>query len=64
VGGAWANDTENARVAARNNNHPDNNWNNNGFRVWGAAHDSLQFLLPVVQSIHGWLSRPFERQLG
>lgn len=23
----------NARAANRNNNHPNNNWNNNGFRV-------------------------------
>ncbi len=32
-GGSWNNDIDNARVAARNNNHPDNDWNNNGLRL-------------------------------
>ena len=32
-GGAWNNNHRNARVADRNNDHPDNDWNNNGFRV-------------------------------
>ena len=33
-GGSWNNNAENARVAERNRNNPDNNWNNNvGFRV-------------------------------
>jgi formylglycine-generating enzyme required for sulfatase activity len=36
-GGAWAYDAGNARVAARDNLHPDNGWGNYGFRVWGAA---------------------------
>jgi hypothetical protein len=39
-GGSWNNDMDNARVAVRNNNHPHNDWNNNGFRVV-AAHASL-----------------------
>ncbi len=37
-GGSWNNNMDNARAAARNNNHPNNDWNNNGFRV-GASHD-------------------------
>ncbi len=37
-GGSWINNKTNARVAVRNNNHPNNDWNNNGFRV-GAFHD-------------------------
>ena len=32
-GGAWNNNHNNARVANRNNNHPNNNWKDNGFRV-------------------------------
>ena len=32
-GGAFNNNRNNARCAYRNNNHPDNQWNNNGFRV-------------------------------
>ncbi len=32
-GGSWNNDADNARVAYRNNNHPDNRNNNLGFRV-------------------------------
>jgi formylglycine-generating enzyme required for sulfatase activity len=33
-GGSWNNNQRNARVEDRNNNHPDNNWNNNnGFRL-------------------------------
>jgi hypothetical protein len=42
-GGAWNNDMDNARVANRNRNNP-NNWNDNiGFRVV-AAHTSLPAL--------------------
>jgi formylglycine-generating enzyme required for sulfatase activity len=36
-GGSWLNTTDNLRCAARNHNHPDNQWNNNGFRVVCAA---------------------------
>ncbi|MGB1253304.1 MAG: SUMF1/EgtB/PvdO family nonheme iron enzyme [Candidatus Promineifilaceae bacterium] len=36
-GGAWNNNTDNARVAARINNNPNNSNNNIGFRV--VAHD-------------------------
>jgi len=32
-GGSWNNNIDNARLSDRNNNHPDNEWNNNGFRV-------------------------------
>ncbi|MCZ2074119.1 MAG: hypothetical protein LC130_03855 [Bryobacterales bacterium] len=32
-GGSWNNNQNNARVSDRNNNHPNNQWNNNGFRV-------------------------------
>jgi hypothetical protein len=32
-GGAWNNNGKNARAAFRNNDHPDNEWNNNGFRM-------------------------------
>jgi len=32
-GGSWNNNIDNARVSNRNNNHPNNQWNNNGFRV-------------------------------
>ena len=31
-GGSWNNNADNSRVAYRNNNTPDNNWNNTGFR--------------------------------
>jgi formylglycine-generating enzyme required for sulfatase activity len=39
-GGSWNNNESNARVAARNNNHPNNDWNNNGFRL-AVFHDFL-----------------------
>jgi hypothetical protein len=32
-GGSWNNNAENCRVANRNNDNPENRWNNNGFRV-------------------------------
>ncbi len=32
-GGSWNNQSDNLRCAARNNDNPWNNWNNNGFRV-------------------------------
>jgi len=32
-GGSWNNNPENLRCVSRNYNNPDNNWNNNGFRV-------------------------------
>jgi len=41
-GGSFNNNENNARCSYRNNNDPDNDWNNNGCRVcWCAAHDSL-----------------------
>jgi formylglycine-generating enzyme required for sulfatase activity len=32
-GGSWNNNQNNARVDVRNNNRPNNQWNNNGFRL-------------------------------
>jgi formylglycine-generating enzyme required for sulfatase activity len=32
-GGSFNNNPRNARCAYRNHNHPNNDWNNNGFRV-------------------------------
>jgi hypothetical protein len=32
-GGSFNNNPRNARCAYRNYNHPNNDWNNNGFRV-------------------------------
>ena len=32
-GGSWNNNPENLQCSARNNNNPENQWNNNGFRV-------------------------------
>lgn len=32
-GGSWNNNADNSRVANRNNNTPNNDWNNNGFRL-------------------------------
>ena len=37
-GGAWNNDADNARSAARNNNNPDNRNDNVGFRVLCSSH--------------------------
>ena len=41
-GGSFNNNERNARCAYRNHNHPNNDWNNNGFRVGvvAAAHCS------------------------
>ena len=37
-GGSFNNNEDNARASYRNNNTPDNEWNNNGFRCgWGVA---------------------------
>jgi formylglycine-generating enzyme required for sulfatase activity len=32
-GGSWNNDPGRARSAYRNHDHPDNRWNNQGFRL-------------------------------
>ncbi len=45
-GGSWNNNADNCRMANRNNNTPDNTWNNNGFR-----------LLFALQLREGWISR-------
>ncbi|MGC1377485.1 MAG: hypothetical protein WA821_14730 [Anaerolineales bacterium] len=37
---------DNARVSVRNNNHPNNKWNNNGFRV-------------VLVSLHNFACRKY-----
>jgi hypothetical protein len=63
-GGSWNNNLDNARVAIRNNNHPDNQWNNNGFRV-AALHSfpearkmaSCATLKPAAPSGYGRRSR-------
>ncbi|MGH7493049.1 MAG: SUMF1/EgtB/PvdO family nonheme iron enzyme [bacterium] len=47
-GGSWNNNTDNLRCAARNNNHPDNNWNNNGFRVVRAQSCPILTIDPVL----------------
>jgi hypothetical protein len=46
-GGSWNNNQNNARVSGRNNNHPNNKWNNYGFRVVLAPH-GLAFLPEVL----------------
>jgi len=53
-GGSWNNNEDNARVAIRNNNHPNNRNNNIGFRVW-ARHGFV--MLPEVRLIHKSASR-------
>lgn len=52
-GGSWNNNHENARVADRNNNHPNNRNDNIGFRVV-SLHNSAKSLcqecpLPVIR---------------
>ncbi|OQW40086.1 MAG: hypothetical protein A4S08_05830 [Proteobacteria bacterium SG_bin4] len=42
-GGSWNNNPDNARSAARNNNHPDNRNNNIGFRVLCSSHINIRF---------------------
>ena len=37
-GGSWDNDQDNARAAYRNDNHPHNRNDNNGFRVVRCSH--------------------------
>ena len=50
-GGAWNNETDNLRVANRNNNQPDNSNNNIGFRCALSAPGI--FLVGQVRQIHG-----------
>jgi hypothetical protein len=45
-GGSWNNDAENCRTANRNNDHPDNRNNNNGFRL---------VFVPQLTCKAGWL---------
>jgi len=42
---------DNARVANRNNNHPNNNWNNNGFRVVVASPHNFVH----AGSVYNWI---------
>jgi hypothetical protein len=62
-GGSWNNNADNSRVAYRNNNTPDNNWNNNGFRLLFALQlrerDGFPgceqiFILPVFNHRQTW----------
>jgi len=41
-GGSFNNNRDNARCAYRNRNDPDNDWNNNGFRIVVVSHVSLK----------------------
>ncbi len=57
-GGCWINNSDNARAAYRNNNHPDNHNNNIGFRLCCFSH-----IAPVLQRcwsqlLHRELRRP------
>ena len=64
-GGSFNNNERNIRVAYRNHNNPDNEWNNNGFRcgVGGVAFHvspcstvSERFALlprPAMRCVHG-----------
>lgn len=60
-GGSWNNNQNNARVDVRNNNHPNNQWNNNGFRVVVCSPHNFALCQKYVQStdwhrgITGWL---------
>ena len=55
-GGSFNNNENNARCSYRNNNDPDNEWNNNGCRVgWCAAHD---FLDAEGSKVHGPCAGP------
>jgi hypothetical protein len=49
-GGSWNNDARNVRAAYRNANHPENAWNNNGFRL-ARAQMSARRLAPDQTSI-------------
>jgi hypothetical protein len=60
-GGSWNNNEDNARVAIRNNNHPNNRNNNIGFRV-AVLHSSVDVLCQKYvlsydkhRGITGWL---------
>jgi hypothetical protein len=61
-GGSWNNNQNNARVSNRNNNHLNNQWNNNGFRVALASPHNFAPCRKYVQFTDwhrgktGWLS--------
>jgi hypothetical protein len=50
-GGSFNNNQNNARCAYRNRNNPNNDWNNNGFRVC-VSHVSP--VLPEMPTGYGW----------
>ena len=47
-GGSWNNNADNCRVANRNDNHPDNRNNNQGFRA---------AFVPQIEGMAGWHRR-------
>ena len=47
-GGSWNNQSDNLRCAARNNDNPRNNWNNNGFRVVLLFVPNHTYQVPIV----------------
>ena len=50
-GGSWNNNSDNSRVAYRNNNTPDNKWNNIGFRLLVAFQLRGRDGFPVCEQI-------------
>jgi len=46
-GGSWNNNADNSRMANRNNNDPDNRWNNNGFRLLFAFQLRWRWISPL-----------------
>ncbi len=53
-GGSWNNEAQNLRCDTRNRNNPNNNWNNNGFRVvclQSRPNFSVRALMPVFHGI-------------
>jgi hypothetical protein len=46
-GGSWNNQSDNLRCAARDNDNPWNNWNNNGFRVVCAFSPNHTYRVPM-----------------
>jgi hypothetical protein len=68
-GGSWNNNVDNSRVANRNNNTPDNNWNNNGFRLSFALELRERDGFPVCEQVfiqpefYLWQKRTFAKCL-
>jgi hypothetical protein len=57
-GGSFNNNQRNARCSVRNNNNPDNEWNNNGCRVCVAAHYSPRIFTCRKCRVANHASRP------